>query len=226
MGPSDTLHRTRRVGTGLAFVIFPLIFVFAFAGHPDLLAPRLLGPEELILRAHNSPILHLGHALVTLNTALLVVAAIHFMRLLDRGPAAWAGFIGGSFAILGALLLAADKGALCLTMSALDTLPESDFRQMMPGLMAMFSKKGWLVLLWGLLLLPIGFSVQAVALITSRAIPRWQSVLFLIGVLFVGTPDGAEIVNLTAAILLAMAFVPYGVGMIRPLSPDLVAQPR
>jgi len=39
-------------------------------------------------------------------------------------------------------MLAADKGALCLTMSALDTLPEGDFAQMMPGLLAMFSKEG------------------------------------------------------------------------------------
>ena len=29
-----------RVGTGLAFVVMPLVFVFAFATHPDLLRPR------------------------------------------------------------------------------------------------------------------------------------------------------------------------------------------
>jgi hypothetical protein len=110
-------------------------------------------------------------------------------------------------AVVGALMLAADKGALCLTMSALDSLPKAEFAAMMPGLMAMFSKEGWLVLLWGLLLLPVGFAVQAVALLRSGAIPRWQGLLFLIGVLFVGTPDGVEIVNLTAACLLAIAFV-------------------
>ena len=48
-----------------------------------------------------------------------------------------------------------------------------------------------------------------------RVIPRWQGILFLIGVLFVGTPDGVEIVNLTAASLLAIAFVPYGIRLIR-----------
>lgn len=220
MNESDALRRTRRIGTGLAFIIFPLVFVFAFASHPDLLNPHLLGPEELILRAHNAPFLQFGHALVTLNTALLVVAALHFIHLLDRGSHAWAGFVGGVLAILGTLLLAADKGALCLTMSALDTLPEGEFEGMLPGLLAMFSKEGWLVLLWGLLLLPIGFAIQAVALLASRAIPRWQGSLFLIGVLFVGTPDGAEIINLTAAILLAIAFLPYGIRIIKdaPLS--------
>jgi hypothetical protein len=215
MKENTALDRTRRVGTGLAFVIFPLVFVLAFAGHPDLLQPRFLGPEELILRAHDAPFLQFGHALVTLNTALLVVVAVHFMRLLDRGPGAWAGFLGGAMAVVGALMLAADKGALCLTMSALDSLPKAEFAAMMPGLMAMFSKEGWLVLLWGLLLLPVGFAVQAVALLRSGAIPRWQGLLFLIGVLFVGTPDGVEIVNLTAACLLAVAFVPYGMRLIR-----------
>jgi hypothetical protein len=203
------------VGTGLAFIIFPLVFVLAFAGHPGLLNPHLLGPEELILRARDASFLQFGHALVTLNTALLVVVALHFARLLDRGTAAWAGLAGGALAVVGALMLAADKGALCLTMSALDTVPDDEFAAMMPGLMAMFSKEGWLVLLWGLLLLPIGFAVQAVALLRSRALPRWQSALFLIGVLFIGTPDGAEIVNLTAACLLAIAFVPYGIRLIK-----------
>lgn len=215
MKESLALRKSKRIGTGIAFITFPMVFVLAFAGHPDLLRPHFLGPEGLILRARNAPFLHFGHALVTLNTALLVVVALHFMRLLDRGTAAWAGFVGGALAILGTLMLAADKGALCLTMSALETLPDNEFAGMMPGLLAMFSKEGWLVLLWGLLLLPIGFAVQAVGLLASRAIPRWQGALFLLGVLFVGTPDGAEIINLTAACLLGAAFVPYGIRVLR-----------
>ena len=107
-------------------------------------------------------------------------------------------------------MLAADKGALCLTMSALDTLPEYEFQMMMPGLLAMFAKKGWLVLIWGLLLLPIGFVIQAIGLLKSKSLPAWQSLLFLVGVLFIGTPDGVEIVNLTASFLVALAFIPYG----------------
>jgi len=214
MNESKALNPAKRIGTGLAFIIFPLVFIFAFAVHPGLLNPHLLGPKELILRARNDALLQFGHALVTLNTALLVVIALHFMKLLDRDSAAWAGFVGAVLAVLGALMLAADKGALCLTMSALDTLPEGDFTQMMPGLLAMFSKKGWLVLLWGILLLPVGFAIQAIALFKSQTLPRWQSILFLIGVLLVGTPDGVEIINLTASTLLAVAFVPYGIQII------------
>jgi len=208
------IESTKRKGIGLSFIIFPLIFVFAFAGHPDLLNPHFLSPKELILRAHNDSLLHFGHALVTLCTGLLVVVALHFMTLQKNKATAWYGFIGGVLAILGALMLAADKGALCLTMSALDTLPEHEFQMMMPGLLAMFAKEGWLVLIWGLLLLPIGFVIQAIGLLKSNSLPKWQSILFLIGVLFIGTPDGVEIINLTAAILLAIAFIPYGIKLI------------
>lgn len=215
MHPHTPLESTMRIGAGLSFIVFPLIFAFAFSVHPGLLHPHVLGPSELILRARGADVLQFGHALVTLNTALLVVVALHFMHTLDRMSGAWAGFLGAALAIVGALALAADKGALCLTMSALDRLPDAEFTNMMPGLLAMFSKQGWLVLLWGIVLLPVGFGVQAVALLTSHALPRWQSLLFLVGVLLIAVPDGLEVVNLTASILLSVAFVPYGIRIIR-----------
>ena len=215
MHTHEALRSIQRVGTGLAFVAFPLVFVFAFSVHPGLLHPHLLGPEELIVRARGADLLQLAHAMVLIDTALLVVVALHFMKVLEGGSGAWAGFVGAALAVLGALALAADKGALCLTVSALDGLSDDELTGMMPGLLAMFSKRGWMVLLWGILLLPIGFGIQAVALIKSKAMARWQSLLFLIGVLLIGVPDGIEIVNLTASTLLAIAFVPYGVELLR-----------
>jgi hypothetical protein len=208
------LDQIKQIGVGLAFIIFPILFIFAFAVHPGLLNPHLLAPKKLILRAHHNKWLQFGHVLVTLSTALLVVIALHFMNLLRNNSSAWAGFIGAALAILGAIILAADKGALCLTMSALDTIPEKEFTQMMPGLLALFSKKGWMVLLWGIVFLPVGFAIQAIALLRTQAFPRWQSILFLIGVLLVGTPDGLEIINLSASILMAIAFIPYGIQII------------
>jgi hypothetical protein len=205
------INQIKQIGIGLAFIIFPMLFIFAFAVHPGLLQPHLLSPEEIILRAHSNELLQFGHVLVTLSTGLLIVVTLHFMKLLDRSSGAWAGFIGAAIAILGAIILAADKGALCLTMSAFDTLPEKVFAQIMPGVLAMFTKQGWLVLLWGIIFLPIGFAIQAIALLKTNTFPRWQSVLFLIGVLLVATPDGLEIINLTASILMAIAFVPYGI---------------
>jgi hypothetical protein len=209
------LASTKRIGTGLSFVVFPLVFVFAFSVHPDLLHPRLLGPSELVERARGDGLLQFAHAMVTLDTALLVVVALHFMKLLDRSSGAWAGFLGGALAVSGALALAADKGALCLTMSALDGLSDSEFAGMMPGLLAIFSKRGWMVLIWGIVLLPVGFGIQAIALFRSACIARWQSLLFLVGVLFIATPDGVELINLAASVLLTVAFVPYGIELIR-----------
>jgi hypothetical protein len=209
-----TINQIKQIGVGLAFIIFPLMFIFAFAVHPGLLSPHLLGPRELMLRAHHDGLLQFGHVLVLLSTGLLIVVALRFMRLLDHSPLAWVGFIGAALAILGAIILAADKGALCLTMSAFDTLPEKVFTQIMPGVLAMFTKQGWLVLLWGIVFLPIGFAIQAIALLQTNTFPRWQSILFLTGVLLVATPDGLEIINLTASILMAIALVPYGIQVI------------
>ncbi len=220
MNGNKGLNEVKRIGTGVCFIIFPLIWVFAFAVHPNLLDPGILGPEELILRAHGNGLLQFAHVLVTLNTAVLVVLTLHFMRLLDRTSAAWAGLIGAALATLGACMLAADKGALCLTMSALDTLPESEFARMMPGLIAIFSFKGWMMLIWGLVLMPIGVGIQTIAMLKTKVLPRWQLGLLLIGVLFIGFPDGAEIINLTAAIFMSAAMVPYGIGMIRTVKSE------
>lgn len=217
MAPSG-LTQIQQLGTGVAFIVFPLIFVFAFALHPRLLRPRLLRPEEIMLRARGQKLLHLGHALVLLDTALLVVASVHFMSILSGGPGARAGFAGAIPAVLGAIILAADKGALCLTMSALDTVPDAEFAAMAPGLRAMFVKKGWMWLLWGIVLLPAGFAIQTVGLLQAQAIPPWQSILLLVGVLFVGTPDGLEIVNLSASVLMAVSMVPYGIRLIASAS--------
>jgi hypothetical protein len=210
----NTLSQLQQIGTGVAFIVFPLIFVFAFSVHPHLLRPRLLRPEEIMRRARGQKLLHLGHALVLLNTGLLIVASLHFMSILSGGRGAWAGFAGAILAVPGAIFLAADKGALCLTMSALDTVPDDEFAAMTPGLRTMFSKKGWMGLLWGILLLPAGFAIQAVGLLQAQALPSWESILFLIGVLFVGVPDGVEIVNLGASVLMTVAMVPYGIRLI------------
>ncbi len=208
------ISQIQQIGTGAAFILFPVIFIFAFSVHPGLLKPRLLKSEGIILRARRAKVLHFGHVLVLLSTALLVAMAIQWMNVLSQSSAAWAGVAGGALAILGAILLAADKGAFCLTMSALDTVSEERFSAMMPGLLAIFSKKGWMVLLWGLILLPVGFAIQTVGLIQIGALPLWQSILFLMGVMLIATPDGLEIVNLSASILMAAALIPYGIQLI------------
>jgi hypothetical protein len=203
-----------RVGVGLAFVVMPLVFVFAFATHPGLLRPRVLGPEQLIDRARGNQLLHTGHGLVTINTALMIVVALHLGRIVADHGAGWAGLIGAALAVLGTVALAADKGALCLTMSALEGLSDDAFAAARPALSAIYAKQGWLWLLWGIVLIPVGFAVLAIAALTSAACSPWVAVLLLVGVLFIGFPDGAEIVNLAAALTMAAGLVPYGLTLI------------
>ena len=60
--------------------------------------------------------------------------------------------------MLATVSLAADKGALCLTMSALDGLSDDELAAARPALSAIVAKEGWLWLLWGIVLVPIGFA--------------------------------------------------------------------
>jgi uncharacterized protein with PQ loop repeat len=82
---------------------------------------------------------------------------------------------------------------------------------MMPGLLAIYSHAGLMVLVWGVVFLAIGFIIQVIALLTTRTFPRWQAIVLLVGVLTMGGPDGFEIVGLVATILIAVALVPYGI---------------
>jgi hypothetical protein len=215
---SKSLDEVKRIGTGLTFILFPLIFVFAFAVHPGLLTPHRLSDTELILRAHHNALLAFGHALVLFDAAILVVVTLGLMRILDRTTAAWAGFIGAALTVVSAIALGAEKGAECLTISALDTLPENQFTQMIPGLVAIFSHQGWMILVMGVMLLAVGLTIQAIGLLITNAIPRWQSAL-LLGVWLMGFPDGWEIVALIGSIMLSIALIPTGIRMITDKMP-------
>lgn len=201
--------------TGLSFILVPTIFIFAFSVHPNLFNPRMLSPEELIQRAHHADLLHFAHVLVTFAPIPLVAMAFQFKKILANGNSSWLGLIGGVVAIAGAIFLAVDKGALCLTMSAFDTLSEADFIASLPAITALFTKQGYMVLVWGIILLPIGFAIQAVGILREKVLPGYAAGCFLVGVLLVATPDGMEIVNLVAAVLMGIGLIPYGVRLMR-----------
>lgn len=208
------LDNIKRIGTGLAFILFPLVFIFAFAVHPGLLNPHKLSDLEVILRMHHNALLAFGHVLVLFDAAILIVVTLELMRMLNRTSASWAGFIGAALTVLSAVALGAEKGSECLIMSALDTLPDKQFTQMIPGLLSIFSHQGWMILVVGVALIAVGLSIQAIGLLTSGIIPRWQSAL-LFGIWLLGVPDGLEIISLAGSILLAVALIPSGIRIIR-----------
>ena len=213
---NEKLERVKRVGTGLAFIVFPLVFVFAFAIHPNLFSLEVVtGVEARVAEFHGNRLMHLGHALMLLTVPLLIVASLDFMRVSSSGSP-WLGFVGCVMAVFGAVMLAVDKTALCLVPSALDTLPEEQFAQMLPGLEAMFGFEGWLALLYLLPLLPLGFMVQGVGLYLSDALPRWQSAGLIIAMVLLGVSAAVDIdlFGLVASVILALTLIPYGMGLV------------
>ncbi len=214
MNENKLLYQTKRIGTALAFIFYPILAGIAFAVHPNLLSLNISHDiQERINEFHGNQILHFGHVLMVVAVPLLITIAIHFMNLLQR-RGAWWGFVGGILAVTGAVILAVDKGALCLVPSAFDTLPESQFRALIPGIETMFQYKGWLWVLQLLPLLPLGFILQSTGLVISKEIPRQQSIPMLIGSILMANPD-IDLIGLAATIVLAIGFIPYAIQLIQ-----------
>jgi len=208
MNTSESVAQVKRMGTAVVFFLYPICAGFAFAVHPNLTSLSL--QQDIpgrITEFHGNQLLHFGHFLMVVAVPLLIVVAIHFMDLL-RSKNAWLGFIGGMLAVTGAIILAVDKGALCLVPSAFDTLSEVDFRSLTPGIEVMFKNKGWLWLLWLLPLLPIGFVIQSIGLVRSNVISRRYSIPILIGSILMVNPD-IDIIGLVATIIFGTGFIPY-----------------
>lgn len=217
MNEYTPLAKIKQTGVALAFLLYPLLAGIAFAVHPNLLSFSIShDAQEKIAEFHGNSLLHFGHVLMLLGAPLLIVVAVHFMNLMEK-KAAWWGFLGGVLAVFGAVILAADKGALCLIPSAFDTLPETEFRSLAPGIAAMFQYRGWLWLLWLLPLLPLGFIFQSIGLARSSLIPRRQSIPMLIGSILMMNPD-IDIIGLVATIFLAIGFFPYAFQLLRSVN--------
>lgn len=197
-------------GIALAFLIFPILFIIGFAVHPNLLRPRRVrNVDDLVARVRHNGRLQVGHVLVLLSTPMLIVVAIQCMTLSLTGPLAWLGLVGGATAVCGVVILAADKGALGLVISAFDTLPDNEFAQLKPGLKAMQSQAGWLALLRALALLPLGFAILFIALLSAGALPVWQAITLLIGTILLVAPDGYEVISLLGSVLLFIGLMPF-----------------
>jgi hypothetical protein len=169
--------------------------------------------EERIAEFHGNQMLHFGHALMVFAAPLLITIAVHFMNRF-QGKGAWWCFVGGVLAVIGAVILAVDKGALCLVPSAFDGLPEADFQALTPGIEAMFGYKGWLGLLWLLPLLPIGFVLQTIGMLRSGEISRWQSIPMLVGSILMANLD-IDIIGLVATVILGIGFIPYAIQLVK-----------
>jgi hypothetical protein len=206
----SNLGLVKRVGTGLSVVVFPIMLLFGFVLHPNIFSfARITTATEWAVEWRGNFLFHFGHLLVLLAVPLVIVTCVRFMSLLN-GRGAWFGFIGGVLGVFGAFMLAVDKGALTLGLTAFQTLPDGEFAGALPALQALLDKAGWLWILWLFLLLPFGMILQVIGLLKERTIPKWQGIVIIIGLLLLINPD-IEIISSVGAALMAIGFVPIGI---------------
>ena len=201
-------------GFAISLIAFPVMLLAGFFMHPNLLRLEALQTvDQLVARFHNQPMYHIGHLIVMFAVPVIMVALLGFMNLL-QGKGKQLGFWGGIIGLFGAFILAVDKGALCLVMSAFDTLPEAQFQEFVPFLGVIVNKAGYLWVVWMLPLLPIGAAIQAFGLMKEKFISKWQGACIVVGLLLLNNPD-IELISSIGALLMCAGYIPWGIKMLQ-----------
>lgn len=208
------IQTIQRKGFGISIILFPVLLLAGFLMHPNLFKLEALETvSQLVGRFHHQWLYHVGHFIVMLAVPLIMVATISIMNVLQADGKKY-GFWGGIIALFGAFILAVDKGALCLVLSAFDTLPENEFREFMPYLSVILNKEGLLWVVWLLPLLPLGAIIQAFGLLKERFINVWQGTCLIAGLLLLNNPD-IELISAVGALLMCAAYIPWGVRILQ-----------
>ncbi len=198
-----------RIAAGVATMLFPVLLTAGFALRPHLFTPRMTATAaELVGKFHGQAAFHAGHAIVLAAVPFIVVMFVSVMAALG-GRGKGLGTVGGLIGIVGAVILAADKGALCLVLSAFDTLSGPDFSALYPALQAMVDRRGLLVIFWLLPLLPIGAIIRIVALMREHAVSRALGIVGITGLVLLNNPD-LDLISTIGGVLLCAAYVPLG----------------
>lgn len=208
------IETIKKKGFALSIIAFPIMLLTGFLMHPHLLKLEALQTvDQLVGRFHNQPIYHIGHLIVMFTVPIIITAKISIMNVL-QGKGKLLGFWGGIIAVFGAFILAVDKGALCLVLSAFDTLPEAEFREFVPFLSVIVNKAGLLWVVWLLPLLPLGAAIQAFGLMKERFISKWQGICIVVGLLLLNNPD-IEFISSIGALLMCAGYIPWGVRILQ-----------
>lgn len=208
------IETIKRNGFAISLIAFPVMLLTGFLMHPDLLKLEALQTvEQLVGRFHNKPIYHIGHLIVMFSVPVIMIALMSIMNVL-QGNGKRLGFWGGITGLFGAFILAVDKGALCLVLSAFDTLPENGFRELIPFLSVIVNKAGLLWVVWLLPLLPAGAALQALGLLKEKFISKWQTICIITGLLLLNNPD-IELISSIGALLMCAGYIPWGVKILQ-----------
>lgn len=169
-------EQIRTKGFALSLFIFPIMLLIGFLMHPHLLQMKMVFTvQDLVEQFHNNAYYHIGHLIVMFAVPLIIISMVGIMNMLQNKGKKW-GFWECIIGVFGAFILAVDKGALCLTLSAFDTLPETDFIKFAPYLQVIVDKSGLLKVCYLLPLLPLGAIIQSIGLIKERYIDKWQCI--------------------------------------------------
>lgn len=209
-----TIETIKKKGFAISLIAFPVMLLTGFIMHPNLLKLEALQTvEQLVGRFHHQPVYHIGHLIVMFTVPVIMIMLISSMNVL-QGKGKQLGFWGGIIGLFGAFILAVDKGALCLVLSAFDTLPEPQFREFVPFLSVIVNKAGLLWVVWLLPLLPIGAAMQAFGLMKEQIISKWQGISIIVGLLLLNNPD-IEFISAIGALLMCAGYIPWGVKLLQ-----------
>lgn len=214
MSELSDVQKARRIGGGVAFIVFPVMLLAGFLLHPNLLSLELVTDAEVWASEFRGNFMfHLGHLIVLFTVPLIIVVGVRCMRQ-AAGPGAWPIFLGGVMGIFGAFILAVDKGALTLVLTAFDTLPDAEFAGLYPALQVLLDRGGWLWIVQLLLFLPLGFSLQAFGLARAGLIEKPRAAVIIVGLLLLLAGD-IEVITSVGALLMCVGYIPLGVRELR-----------
>lgn len=210
------VNKIEQVGTALSFLLFPVFFTTAQMMHPNLFHVEIItNGNQWIEHFRGQNLLHFAHLLEFLCAPLLIIMALHYKRTL-RIKAPILSFIAVCMVFVGSLMLLGNKSALCLTISGFDLLNDQQLYQLVPGLNVLLKKEGMLAILWLLPLLPIGYVLMGISLFKSNHVPKWQSVVIIIGSLMLANPE-IEVINFFASFFLAAGLIPYSIKLFKQI---------
>lgn len=194
--------------------LFPMMLLTGFLMHPHLLQMKMiLDAQDLVERFHNNPYYHIGHFIVMFSVPLIIIVMLGIMNMLQHTGKRW-GFWGCVIGIFGAFILAVDKGALCLVLSAFDTLPEKDFTDFAPALQVIVNKAGLLWVCNLLSLLTVGGIIQFIGLIKEHKIKLWKGIISIIGLILLNNPD-IELISSIGTILMSIGYMSLAISEIK-----------
>lgn len=204
------IETIKRKAFGVSLIATPVLLFIGFSLHPHLFRMEPLETvEQLVGRFHNNPVYHIGHLIVTFTVPVIMIYVFGIMSLLQSKGKVY-GFWGGIIALFGAFILAVDKGALCLVLSAFDTLSEVEFQQFAPFLRVVVEKDGLLWVVYLLSLLTIGAVIQTIGLLKEQFISKWQGALIIAGLLLLNNPD-IDLISAVGALMMCAGLIPWGI---------------